>query len=124
MKKRNRSLKEALDLKVRMGKLRIFLEEYYPLLSILVGYFLVAITIGPFHNGDTAWEFDAVLGIFKTGLPVANGVLMDQPPLGFYIQALFFNSFGVSIKNGTFLVTLFGLGCVCVSLWNWQSRLQ
>ena len=74
MKKRNRRFKEALDLKVRMGKLRIFLEEYYPLLSILVGYFLVAITIGPFHNGDTAWEFDAVLGIFKTGLPVANGV--------------------------------------------------
>lgn len=114
MKKLNRHPKEASDLKVRMGKLRIFLEEYYPLLSILAGYFLVAITIGPFNNGDTAWEYDAVLGIFKTGLPVANGVLMDQPPLGFYIQALFFNIFGLSIKNGTFLVTLFGLGCVAL----------
>jgi 4-amino-4-deoxy-L-arabinose transferase-like glycosyltransferase len=92
--------------------LKTFLQEFYPLVSILVGYFLVAISIGPYQNGDTAWEYDAVLGILKTGLPVAYGVLMDQPPLGFYIQALFFNAFGVSINNGTFLVTLFGLGCV------------
>jgi len=39
---------------------------------------------------------------------------MDQPPLGFYIQAVFFKAFGSSINNGTFLVTLFGLGCIAL----------
>jgi 4-amino-4-deoxy-L-arabinose transferase-like glycosyltransferase len=90
----------------------------------MVGFLLVSLSFGPYHHGDTAWEFDAVLGILKTGLPLANGVLMDQPPLGFYIQALFFNSFGVSINNGTFLVTLFGLGCVALVYGVGQSRVQ
>ena len=101
---------------IRFDKIRLkkVLSENYPLLSILIGFMLVALSIGPYNNGDTAWEYDAVLGILKTGLPVANGVLMDQPPLGFYIQALFFSFFGVSINNGTFLVTLFGLGCVAL----------
>ena len=76
---------------------------------------LVALSLGPYHNGDTAWEYDAVLGVMKYGLPYANGLyLMDQPPLGFYIQAAFFKGFGLSINNGTFLVTLFGLGCVAL----------
>jgi 4-amino-4-deoxy-L-arabinose transferase-like glycosyltransferase len=91
------------------------LSENYPLISILVGYMLVALSLGPYHNGDTAWEYDAVLGVMKYGLPYANGLyLMDQPPLGFYIQAALFKGFGLSINNGTFLVTLFGLGCVAL----------
>jgi 4-amino-4-deoxy-L-arabinose transferase-like glycosyltransferase len=94
--------------------LKKILSEHYPLLSVLVGFLLVSLSIGPYHNGDTEWEYDAVLGILKTGLPIANCVLMDQPPLGFYIQALCFSFFGVSITNGTFLVTVFGLGCVAL----------
>ncbi len=95
--------------------LKKFFSENYPLLSILIGFMLVALSIGPYHNGDTAWEYDAVSGVMKYGLPYANGFnLMDQPPLGFYIQAVFFNAFGSSINNGTFLVTLFGLGCVAL----------
>ncbi len=39
---------------------------------------------------------------------------MNQPPFGFYIQAAFFNIFGASIGNGTFLVTMFGLGSVAL----------
>jgi 4-amino-4-deoxy-L-arabinose transferase-like glycosyltransferase len=35
---------------------------------------------------------------------------MDQPPLGFYVEALFFKVFGLSIDTGIILVTLFGLG--------------
>lgn len=95
------------------ASLKKLLSENYPLLSILIGFMLVALSIGPYHNGDTAWEFDAVSGVMKWGLPYANGFfLIDQPPLGFYIQAIFFEGFGYSINNGTFLVTLFGLGCV------------
>lgn len=91
------------------------LSENYPFLSVLVAFMLVALSVGPYHNSDTAWEFDAVSGVMHYGLPYANGFyLMDQPPLGFYIQAGFFTVFGVSIDNGTFLVTLFGLGCVAL----------
>ena len=98
--------------KVNLEKL---LSEYYPLLAVLVGFMLVSLSAGPYHNGDTAWEFDAVSGVLKYGLPYANGgFLMDQPPLGFYIQAVFSKAFGLSINNGTFLVTLFGLGCVAL----------
>ena len=93
--------------------LKAFLSENWPILSILVGYLLVALSIGPYYNGDVAWELDAVRGIMKYGLPYTNGFfLMDQPPLGFYIQALLFKGFGFSINNGTFLVTMFGLGSV------------
>ena len=88
------------------------LSEHYPLLSVLIGFLLVSFSVGPYQNGDTAWEHDAMSGVLKYGLPYANGNLMDQPPLGFYIQAVFAKVFGVSINNGTFLVTLFGLGCI------------
>jgi 4-amino-4-deoxy-L-arabinose transferase-like glycosyltransferase len=80
-----------------------------------VGYLLVAFSTGPFHNGDTTWEYDAVAGVRQYGLPYANGMyLMDQPPMGFYIQAAFFNVVGASYANGAALVTLFGLGCVAL----------
>jgi 4-amino-4-deoxy-L-arabinose transferase-like glycosyltransferase len=88
------------------------LSENYPLLSVLVGFMLVSLSIGPFQNGDTAWEYEAVLKVTKSGLPYAYGQLINQPPLGFYTQAVFAQFFGLSINNGTFLVTLFGLGCV------------
>jgi 4-amino-4-deoxy-L-arabinose transferase-like glycosyltransferase len=94
------------------ASLKKFFSENYPLLSILVGFMLVSLSIGPFQNGDTAWEYEAVLGVTKSGLPYAYGQLMNQPPLGFYIQAVFSKFFGLSINNGTFVVTLFGLGCV------------
>jgi 4-amino-4-deoxy-L-arabinose transferase-like glycosyltransferase len=88
-------------------------DEYYPLLSILIGFILVSISAGPYQNGDTAWEFNAVSGVLKYGMPYANGLyLINQPPLGFYIQAVFSKAFGMSINNGTLLVTLFGLGCI------------
>jgi Dolichyl-phosphate-mannose-protein mannosyltransferase len=97
--------------RANLGRL---LSEYYPFLSVLIGFLLVSFSIGPYQNGDTAWEHDAVAGVLKYGLPYANGNLMDQPPLGFYIQAVFSKAFGLSINNGTFLVTLFGLGCTAL----------
>jgi 4-amino-4-deoxy-L-arabinose transferase-like glycosyltransferase len=90
-----------------------FVTENYPLFSVLVGYLLVAFSTGPYYNGDVAWETQAIQGVMKYGLPYTNGFfLMDQPPLGFYIQAVFAEAFGFSIASGTMLVTLFGLGSV------------
>ncbi len=93
--------------------LKKFFKENYPILSIIVGYLLVSFSLGPYYNGDSVWETEAVKGVINYGLPYANGFyLMDQPPLGFYIQAGFAKVFGLSMNNGTFLVTMFGLGAV------------
>jgi 4-amino-4-deoxy-L-arabinose transferase-like glycosyltransferase len=95
------------------ARLKNIFSEHYPLLAILIGFMLVAISLGPYTNGDTAWELDATSGVLKYGLPYANGLnLIDQPPVGFYVQAAFGAVFGLSIGNGTFLATLFGLGCI------------
>lgn len=95
------------------GNFKKTLSENYPLLSILIGFLIVAIFLGPYNNGDTAWEYEAVTGVLEYGLPYANGAyLIDQPPVGFYIQAVFFKIFGLSFENGTLLVMFFGLGCI------------
>jgi 4-amino-4-deoxy-L-arabinose transferase-like glycosyltransferase len=96
--------------------LKVFLIQYYPLLSVLIGFLLIAFSAGPFTNSDTDWEIDAVSGVLKTGLPLANGnYLINQPPLGFYLQAAFAKGVGgLSITSGAVLVTLLGLGCVAL----------
>ncbi len=92
---------------------RKVLSENYPLLSILIGICLVSVSIGPFQNGDTQWEYNAATGVLRWGMPYVGsfGNLMNQPPLGFYLEAFFFKIFGSSIDTGVVLVTLFGLGC-------------
>jgi 4-amino-4-deoxy-L-arabinose transferase-like glycosyltransferase len=89
------------------------LSENYPLLSILLGIVLISASIGPYQNGDTQWEYEAATGVIRWGMPyvISFGNTMNQPPLGFYIEALFFKAFGLSIDTGVVLVTLFGLGC-------------
>ncbi len=92
--------------------LKEFVGENYPILSLLIGFLLLAFSVGPFTNSDTEWEFNAVSGITQSGLPYANGALINQPPAGFYIQALFSKIVGLTAANGVFLVTLFGTGSV------------
>ncbi len=93
--------------------IRKLLSENYPLLGILIGIGLISVTIGPFQNGDTQLEYEAASGIIRWGMPYMKyyGDMINQPPLGFYIQALFFKIFGLSFDNGVALITLFGLGC-------------
>ena len=92
--------------------LKKLLAENYLLLIVLVGAMLISLSIGPFQNGDTQWEFAAAAGVMKWGIPYVNsfGLLMNQPPLGFYVEALFLEVVGSSITSGTLLITLFGLG--------------
>jgi 4-amino-4-deoxy-L-arabinose transferase-like glycosyltransferase len=89
------------------------LSENYPLLSILIGIALVSATIGPFNNTDTQLEFDAASGVIRWGMPFMNAVgeMINQPPLGFYTEALFLKIFGLSYNTGVALITLIGLGC-------------
>jgi 4-amino-4-deoxy-L-arabinose transferase-like glycosyltransferase len=93
--------------------MRKLLSENYPLLGILLGIGLVSISIGPFQNWDTQLEYEAASGVLRWGMPYMTyfGNMINQPPLGFYTEALFFKVFGLSIDMGVALVTLFGLGC-------------
>lgn len=88
------------------------LSENYPLLGILIGTVLVSASIGPFHNIDTQLEFDAASGVIKWGLPyITYKNMINQPPLGFYAEAVFLRIFSLSYNNGVALITLIGLGC-------------
>ena len=86
-----------------------------PLCIILIGVALVASSLGPYQNWDTDLEFEAASNIVKIGNPYVEsyGTAIDQPPLGFYIQALFFTFFGSSV-TGVTVVTFFGLGSVAL----------
>ncbi|MEM3881610.1 MAG: glycosyltransferase family 39 protein, partial [Candidatus Bathyarchaeia archaeon] len=90
------------------------LSENYPLLSIVIASALFSITLGPFQNFDTQLEYEAASGVLKWGMPYMKyyGDMINQPPLGFYIEAAFFKIFGLSFNNGVILTTLFSLACV------------
>lgn len=94
-------------------KIKKTIVENYPIIAILVGVALVSLTIGPYTNGDTNWEFEATSGVIRWGIPyvITYGNIMNQPPLAFYIEAWFLQAFGVTMSNGVVLITLFGLGC-------------
>lgn len=94
--------------------LRKLLSANYPLLSILIGAALVYTTIGPFQNFDTQLEYEAASGVIRWGMPYMkySGDMINQPPLGFYIEAAFFKIFGLSFNNGVVLITLLSLGCI------------
>jgi 4-amino-4-deoxy-L-arabinose transferase-like glycosyltransferase len=93
--------------------IRKLLVEYYPLLAILIGVALISIPLGPFRTLDTGLELSTAQGVMRWGYPFYKdwGNLFNEPPLGFYIEALFFRVFSATEENGVWLITLFGLGC-------------
>lgn len=96
-----------------MGYLKAILNNHYPLLGILLGSALVSLSLGPYSNWDTQIEFVAASGVIEWGFPyITFGNLINQPPVGFYIDALFFKGFGLFYETGVAVITLFGLGCV------------
>ena len=89
-----------------------FLSDNYAFFAILVGAVLVSASIGPFLSVDTQMEFDAVQGVLAWGRPyMTYGEMINQPPLGFYVEALLFTLFGTSYNLGVALITVIGLGC-------------
>jgi 4-amino-4-deoxy-L-arabinose transferase-like glycosyltransferase len=95
---------------------RKLLSENYPIIAILIGVALISLSIGPFQTLDTQLEFETTKSILINGWPYlpSTGQIINEPPLGFYTAALFFKAFGFSVESGTFLVTLFGLGCTFI----------
>ena len=89
------------------------LKEHYQLSGVLIGAFLVALSTGTYTNWDAQLEFEAATSVATRGFPfVTNGLMINQPPLGFYMDAPVFHAFGLSYANGTGLTTAFGLGAV------------
>ena len=79
-----------------------------------MGSALFYFTVGPFQNWDTGYEFQAATGVLKWGVPFTGGAgsMINQPPLGFYIDSTVFRVFGSSFNTGVAVITCFGLGCV------------
>ncbi len=100
------------------ARLKTPLKINAPLLGILLGFILVSVGTGQFTNYDTQLEFKATLGVIWWGLPwIAYGSIINQPPLGFYVNSLFLrvtglSSYDLTYATGVASATVFGLGCV------------
>jgi 4-amino-4-deoxy-L-arabinose transferase-like glycosyltransferase len=89
------------------------LGVHYPIVGALLGAFLVAASTGIYTNWDAQLEYQAASSVVTQGFPyVTNGLMINQPPLGFYMDAPAFHAFGLSYPNGVGITTAFGLGCV------------
>jgi len=104
-----------MNQKLNKHNFRAWLNEHYSLLSIIAGSALFLFTIGPFYNWDTTLEFQAATGVIQWGKPYHHiNNIINQPPIGFYIDALLFQNFGIGASQQTAvtITTLFGLGCI------------
>ena len=91
-----------------------------------MGSALFYFTVGPFQNWDTGYEFQAATGVLKWGVPYTGGAgsMINQPPLGFYIDSTVFRVFGSSFNTGVAVITCFGSWLRLAGLLNWQSLVR
>ena len=101
--------------KVKTNKFRSFLGAHFPIIGVLMGVLLVAASTGTYTNWDAQLEFQAAQSVVTRGFPyVTTGLMINQPPLGFYMDAPVFHAFGLSYLNGVGVATAFGLGSVAL----------
>ena len=94
-------------------RIKALLKGHYALIGILLGSALLSVSLGPYSNWDSQLEFSAAKGVVEWGFPyVTYGHLMNQPPLGFYVDAIFLKIFGVSYETAVYANTLFAIGGV------------
>ena len=94
---------------------RALLGAHYQLIGVLLGALLVASSTGTYTNWDAQLEFEAASNVVTRGFPyVTTGLMINQPPMGFYMDAPVFHAFGLSYLNGVGIATAFGLGCVAL----------
>ncbi len=100
-------------LEVRLEKLGDVFKRNYPLIGILLGSALMSISLGPYSSWDSQLEFTAASGVVKWGLPyITYGETINMQPLGFYVEAFFLKTFGVSYEVAVGVTTSFGVGCI------------
>jgi 4-amino-4-deoxy-L-arabinose transferase-like glycosyltransferase len=89
------------------------ITQHYPLIAILIASFLVAVSMATYTNWDAQLEYEAATNITSSGYPIIwTGHLINQPPLGFYTSAGFFQVFGQSYSNAVLFTTLWGVADV------------
>jgi 4-amino-4-deoxy-L-arabinose transferase-like glycosyltransferase len=89
------------------------MSAHFQLIGVLLGAFLVAASTGTYTNWDSQLEFEAASNVVTRGFPiVTTGLMINQPPLGFYLDAPVFQAFGLTYKNGLTIAMTFGLACV------------
>ena len=94
---------------------RAFLSAHYQLIGVLIGAFLVLASTGTYTNWDSQLEFEAASGVVTRGFPfLSTGLMINQPPLGFYLDAPVFHAFGLSYTVGVSFITAFGLGSIAL----------
>jgi 4-amino-4-deoxy-L-arabinose transferase-like glycosyltransferase len=93
-------------------KLRALAATHWQLALVLFGAFSVATSTGVYTNWDAQLEFEAASNVVTHGFPlVTTGLMINQPPLGFYMDAPIFHLTGLNYINGVGIATAFGLGC-------------
>jgi 4-amino-4-deoxy-L-arabinose transferase-like glycosyltransferase len=98
---------------VEKKSFRKLLGGHYQIIGVLLGSLLVAVSTGIYTNWDAQLEFEAASSVVTRGYPfVTTGLMINQPPLGFYMDSPVFHLFGLSYSNGVASATAFGLGCV------------
>jgi 4-amino-4-deoxy-L-arabinose transferase-like glycosyltransferase len=92
---------------------RALLRAHYQFIGVLIGIFIILVSMGTYTNWDAQTEFEAASNVVTHGFPyVTNGLMIDQPPFAFYMTAPVLQMFGLSYLNGVGFVTALGLGCV------------
>jgi 4-amino-4-deoxy-L-arabinose transferase-like glycosyltransferase len=95
---------------------RAFAGAHYQLLGVLLGAFLIAASTSTYTNWDAQLEFEAASNVVTRGFPfVTTGLMINQPPMGFYMDAPIFHTFGLTYLNGIGIATAFGLGSVALT---------
>ncbi len=96
--------------------LKVIIEKHYPLLVVLIASYLLTTSMGTYTNWDAKTEYEAAATILTRGFPyVPSGLMINQPPLCFYITAAVLQAAGASYLNGVAVVETFGLGCVAAT---------
>ena len=92
-----------------------FIKTHYPIIGVLVGSFLIATSMGTYTNWDAQLEYEAAASTAAQGFPtLSTGLMINQPPLGFYTAAAAFQLFSTSYPNAVALTTLFGVAAVAL----------
>lgn len=95
--------------------LKTFFKAHYPLIGVLIGSFLIAASMGTYTNWDAQLEYEAATSTVAQGFPyLSTGLMINQPPLGFYSAAAAFQLIGSSYQNAVTLTTLFGVASVAL----------
>jgi 4-amino-4-deoxy-L-arabinose transferase-like glycosyltransferase len=101
------------SLQVTTKKAVAFLGAHYPIIGVLLASFLMSASMGVYTNWDAQLEYEAATSILHTGFPyLSTGLMINQPPLGFYSSALILQFYGSSYSNAVWVSTAFGVACV------------